>query len=187
CVPLQQLFDGPSGSVSVGRMSTGTEAGREVFMRRVKHLAADELESEVHAASMVTHPSLMKVLGLAAPSDTTNDRGASDLYVISEFMVGASLLQIAAAAKLPGCSLAGSVRLRIVHDALLAAFEARRILRQASRWLVRRTIFADTIWVTDFGAVLLSEVGVSQRLHRSERDTASGVALGSAADADVAA
>lgn len=159
CAPLQDLFEGPSGLVSIGRLISTSGSGREVFLRRVSPLTAEALARDVHAASLVAHPSVLKLLGLSQQSGSTN------LYMVSEFIVGASLLQIVAAARHCGRPLPGGVCLKLVHDALLAAFEARRILSENSQWRIRRTIFHDTVWVTDFGATLLSEVGISERLH----------------------
>ncbi|HEU5075322.1 MAG TPA: hypothetical protein VFU02_14125, partial [Polyangiaceae bacterium] len=167
CVPLEQLFDGPSGLASIGRLISTTGPGREVLLRRIGHLTLESLAADVRAASLVAHPSVLKLLGFSRQPHGAN------LYLVSEFMVGASLLQIVEAARRRGRPLPGSVNLKVVHDALAAAFEVRRLLREISDWRVGRTLFNDTIWVADFGETLLSEVGVSQRLQLP--DDAEGV------------
>lgn len=159
CVPLEELFDGPSGAASIGRLISTTGPGREVLLRRIGYETAEALAMDVRAARLVAHPSVLKLLGLSQQPHSTS------LYLVSEFIVGASLLQIVEASRLRGRPLPGSVNLKVVHDALVAAFEVRHLLRETSHWRVGRTLFHDTIWVADFGATLLSEVGVSQRLH----------------------
>lgn len=159
CASLQQLFEGPSGFASIGRLSSTNGPGREVFLRQISHVAAEALATDVRAASRVAHPRVLKLLGLSRQS------GGANLFLVSEFIVGASLLQIVEAVRQRARPLPGCVSLKLVHDALFAAVEARRMLREASHWRVRRTIFHDTLWVADFGTTLLSEVGVSQRLH----------------------
>jgi len=153
----------------------------------VEHLSSEELEQEVRAAGMVAHPSVLKVLGLAVSSPDASSRGPSDLYVVSEFIVGAALQQVVDTARHQRRALEAGVRLKIVHDVLVAAHEARRILHRSSQWDVRRTIFPDTVWIADFGAVLLTEVGVSQLLHGSPHSTASSSHVGVVEDADVSA
>lgn len=166
CVPLQELFDGPLGSASIGRLSAGAETGRDVFLRRIVHQSADELAFEVQAASLVKHPNVLKVLGLAV-----QEQRYGSLFLVSEFLVGASVMQVAEVARLRGRPLDASVCVRIVHDALVAAADARQILRETSQWFVRRTLFPDTIWVAEFGGTLLSEAGVSQLLEQSYDET----------------
>ncbi len=136
-----------------------------MFLRLAEAVSPTELEADVSQSGRLVHPSVLKVLGLAPLQDAGGSAAADQFYVVSEFMLGASVWQIVAAQRID--RLSSEVCLKIVHDALLAAFDARRALSQTSGGRVHRTLFLDTIWVAEFGAVLLHEVGVSELLHRS--------------------
>ncbi len=180
CEVLFDLFDGPSGTASIGRLLAGTDAGRQVFLRRTPNQSANELAQEVAAARLVAHPSIIKVLGLATLDGV--------IHVASEYIMGASLLQVSTATKAQQDVMEAKVGLKIIHDALRASASARQLLKQTSNWWVPRTIFSDTVWVAEYGETLLTEVGVSRLLHGPERR--SGPPADSSkqeADADVAA
>jgi hypothetical protein len=165
CETLLLLFKGPSGTARVGRLLGGAEAGRTVLLREVAGLPDDQLIAEIGAVSMLAHPSLLKVLGLA--------RSRKTQHIASEFIAGASLLQVEQARSRES-PLELSVCLKIVYDALVAASIAKRVFEDAGRVPARRMIFSDTVWIAEFGQTLLTEAGISHRLHGRE-----GAGLGS--------
>ena len=179
CESLCELFDGPSGTASIGRLLTGAETGRVVFLRRVAGCSAEELAAEVAGSGLVAHPSLVKVLGLA--------RVDRVLCIASEYIAGASLLQIANTARDLKAPMEAKVCLKIIHDALIASAAAKRRLQETCGWSVPRAIFSDTVWIAEYGETLLTEVGVSYRLHGPQRRSGPPVPSSPFKDADVAA
>ena len=156
CQVLGNLFEGPSGQVSVGRMMRGKELGRLVFLR---HVAArhDKLVPFVDTARCVAHPSLMKVLGVVEGEDMS--------YIASEYVCGVSLLELRNAATSSGRRIDTPVGVRIVRDALLAAARARMMFSETVGITLKRAIFPDTVWIAQFGETLLTEAGLGAALN----------------------
>lgn len=179
CESLCELFDGPSGTASIGRLLTGAETGRVVFLRRISGCSAEDLADEVAGSGLIAHPSLVKVLGLARVNRV--------LCIASEYIAGASLLQIANAARENKTPIEAKVCLKIVHDALIAAAAAKRRLHETCGWSVPRAIFSDTIWIAEYGETMLTEVGVSYRLHGPQRRSGPPAPSSPFKDGDVAA
>lgn len=156
CQILGELFEGPSGRVSVGRMLRGREIGRLVFLRHVR-TRHDKLMPFVDTARCVAHPSLMKVLGVVEGEDTN--------YIASEYVVGVSLFELMGVAGESEQRIDTAVSVRIMRDALMAAARARMMFGEKVGVTLRRAVFPDTIWIAQFGETLLTEAGLGAALN----------------------
>ncbi|HEY3256052.1 MAG TPA: hypothetical protein VGJ91_18965, partial [Polyangiaceae bacterium] len=155
CQVLFELFASPRGRVSLGRLSTGKEAGRIVVLREIPERALQQVTPAFELAKALTHPSLLKLLGVV--SDRTHS------YLASEYVPGISLFELVARvrARQQGMELGAAVRVMI--DALRAVVSARSLLSAAGAQPVR-LLNSDCVWLVDYGETLLSEVGVSAAL-----------------------
>ena len=153
-----ELFSSPLGKVSLGRLSTGNEAGRVVTLRELTPAALPRVARAVEAASGVTHPKLLKVLGLV--SDGTRS------YVASEYLPGVSLFELIAVTRARRRPMAVSAAVRLIIDALRLVKEAH-VLLSATANGPPRLLRAECIWVAEFGDTLLAEAGVSAHLLES--------------------
>lgn len=156
CQVLGELFEGPSGRVSVGRMLRGKEIGRLVFLRHVR-TRHDKLIPFVDTARCIAHPSLMKVLGVVEGDDTN--------YIASEYVVGVSLLELRTVAQETEQRIETPVAVRVVRDALMAAARARMMFSETVGVTLKRAIFPDTVWVAQFGETYLTEAGLGAALN----------------------
>lgn len=177
CEVLGELFTGPAGVASVGRMLRGTELGRLVFLRGVPDASLGHIKSFIDTARCVAHPSLLKVIGRVETPDT--------IYVASEYISGVSLLELVNFAISREQRIETAVAVRIIRDALQAADKAKQLFRENTGTDVRRCIFPDTVWIAEFGEIMLTEVGVASTLSEAEAEAGDDpIVLG---DADVIA
>src|SRR6185503_9199145 len=95
------------------------------------------------------------------------------LYVVSEYVVGASLWELEREAFAQGVPVPLPFALRAVSDALRAAIAARRAIED-SGGSAPRVLFAETIWIAEYGETLLTEAALgslhAEQLH-DERST----------------
>ena len=152
CQVLFELFGSPRGKVSLGRLSTGKEAGRVVMLREIPERALQQATPAFDLARDLTHPSVLKLLGVV--TDRTHR------YVASEYVPGISLFELVARARARQQGMEVSAAVRVMIDALRAIASARSLLVEAGAEPVR-LLNSDCIWLVDYGETLLSEVGVS--------------------------
>jgi hypothetical protein len=172
---LFELFGSPRGKVSLGRISTGNEAGRVVMLREIREGALPNVLTQASAlelAKSLTHPRLLKLLGVV--SDRTHN------YLASEYVPGLSLFELVARARARQQGLEVGAAVRIMIDALRAIVSARWLLAEAGAGPVR-LLNSDCIWLVDYGETLLAEVGVSAALLSGAQQRAPE------ADSDIAA
>lgn len=149
---LKDLFAGPLGTLHLGRAYWGAETGRIVVLRQLDVASAD-LAAAVERAVRVTHPRVVKVLGLVEAGGT--------FHIASEYVAGVSLWELQRCAMQLDAPVNPRVALRIVRDALLAVADALRVLEERRAEPVPRLLFADAAWIAEFGDTLLTEVGVA--------------------------
>lgn len=162
CEVLGELFSGPTGVASVGRMLRGTELGRLVFLRSVPEASVTSVKSYIDDARCVAHPSLLKVIGRVETPDT--------IYVASEYISGVSLMELVDNAISREQRIQTAVAIRIIRDALQAAWKAKQLFTESTGTTVRRSIFPDTVWIAEFGEIILTEVGVAPILADGQGD-----------------
>jgi hypothetical protein len=158
CEPLFELFSGSHGRVHAGHMLKGTDAGRIVTLRELS-IPPGELASAVDMARSLAHPRLSK-LGIV--------HGDAKVYVASEYTPGVSLLELRGALRQQHTQLKVAAAVRLVLDAVQAAAVAQRLLKQTANLGYTRTLFPDTIWVAEYGDVLLSEICLAPLLSASQ-------------------
>ncbi len=178
CEILFDLHAGRTGTVRLGRLLKGRDAGRVVMLRPLSARVAGRIQPIVDRVRHISHPKLLKVIGAV--------RVGSQDYLASEYISGVSFVElrpaVSRAAPLDVC-----VAVRVVHDALLAAHSGRRLLEGLYGYRVERSIFEETIWVADFGDVFLTELAVFEAICSETEGGGSGVRgmsyLGSGAQA----
>lgn len=170
CQVLFELFASPRGKVSLGRVSTGNEAGRIVVLREIREGALQQVTPAFELAKGLKHPRLLKLLGVV--SDRTHT------YVASEYVPGISLFELVARVRARQQGMEVGAAVRVMIDALRAVVSARSLLLAAGAQPVR-LLNIDCVWLVDYGETLLSEVGVSAALlggvSQRTPDTASDV------------
>lgn len=152
CQVLFELFGSPRGKVSLGRVSTGREAGRIVMLRQIPPGALQQVTPAFELAKGLTHPRLLKLLGVV--SDRTHD------YLASEYVPGVSLFELVARARARQQGMDQAAAVRVIIDTLRAVVSARSLLTESGAEPVR-LLNSDCVWLVDYGEALLSEVGVS--------------------------
>jgi len=155
CQVLFELFGSPRGKVSLGRLSSGNEAGRIVMLRQIPETALRQATPAFELAKGLTHPRVLKLLGVVS------DR--SHCYVASEYVPGVSLFELVARTRARQQGMAAGAAVRVMIDALRAIESARSLLAAAGAEPVR-LLNSDCVWLVDYGETLLSEVGVSSAL-----------------------
>ncbi|HEY3498432.1 MAG TPA: hypothetical protein VGK73_27250 [Polyangiaceae bacterium] len=159
CEVLFELFSAPRGKVLLGRVTTGRESGRVVRLRLLGDTLPLPLTDIVATASTLTHPKVVKLLGIVF------DGG--QYYLASEHLPGVSLFELIARARSrqQGFELAAAVHvtltaLRLVEQAagLLGAAGLER----------KRLLYTDSIWIAEFGETLLAEPGLGAHLGRGD-------------------
>ncbi len=143
-------------------MLRGTELGRLVFLRAVPEASVTIVKSYVDDARCVAHPSLLKVIGRVETPDT--------IYVASEYISGVSLMELVDNAISREQRIQTAVAIRIIRDALQAAWKAKQLFAENTGTQVRRSIFPDTVWIAEFGEIILTEVGVASILGDAQGD-----------------
>jgi len=155
CQAMFELFASPRGKVSLGRLSTGNEAGRIVVLREISEGALAQVTPAFEFAKGLAHPRLLKLLGVV--SDRTRS------YIASEYVPGLSLFELVARARARQQGMEVSAAVRVMIDALRAVVNARSLLLGAGAPPVR-LLNSDCVWLVDYGETLLSEAGVSAAL-----------------------
>jgi hypothetical protein len=178
CELLFELFSGARGKLFVGRLLRGQDSGRIVTLREVSQIGAD-LPGAVDAARSLAHPRLAKVLGLAQVDGTK--------FVASEYMPGAALCELSAASRQQGRPIQPAVAVQILSEGLKSLALAQQLLRTHTGVGYTRSLHADTVWVAEYGDVLVTEVGLATFLGQagptfSEQEAASRDVVGGAVE-----
>jgi hypothetical protein len=170
CEALFKLFDGPTGWLRLGRLLKGHEAGRLVLLRDAS-AAHDEvaLSQAVDSARCIAHPNITKLLGIVWLD------GAPQLA--SEYVDGVSLHELTRTFAGQPTPIEPRVAARIICDALSAVASAKELLRGAGAVSAGRCLFADTIWIAEFGETLLMEAGVATLLNPESAPFSGGPAI----------
>ncbi len=153
----RELTVGSVGTLWLGRLTTGSEAGRTVFLRRMSldlfsAKDVDSLRLVAQAYSKVRHPSLLKLLGVI-----TQDR---DLISVSEHLDGVRLSDLMRHACDNDAPLPATVAVRIVLDAARATIKAHRLASELGLYPVERLFVPEGVFVASFGGTLLTEIGM---------------------------
>jgi hypothetical protein len=165
---LFELLRGPHGAVHLGRMLRGIDSGRLVTLREVGVLDAAALAA-IDVARSLAHPRLLKPLGVVSANEAR--------YLASEYVPGASLLELGQAVRQSRFPLRPGVAVRIVIEALRAADVGQRLLNDTAGLSYSRCLFSDTVWIAEFGDVLLTDVNVAPLLAKNpDKDSAKAAA-----------
>ncbi len=156
---LFEMFNGALGSMHLGRLLKGHDAGRLVALRKLRGRASAELAAAADLARSVAHPNLIKLLGLVQESNST--------YVASEYLSGVTLFELGRAASNRQMPVQPNVAVRIVLDALTAARAAQELLQVTLHAQPVRCIFPECIWIAEFGETFLAELLVAPLLGRA--------------------
>jgi serine/threonine protein kinase len=155
---MLELNAGALGQLRLGRGLFGADVGRLVLLRSFPEASEAELGVAIRGSESIAGPRLIKVLGGA--------RVAGVPAVASEYVEGVSLVELMAAAADHGFPLSPAVALRILQDALAAVRDARRLFESTNAGPIPRLLFAETVWIAEFGEALLTESGVIGSLLR---------------------
>jgi len=157
CEALFELFRGGAGSVHLGRMLDGNNPTKLVALRRLANLPTRELESAMARAAHVAHPRLTKLLGTFQHEDAW--------YIASEYASGVTLFELGQAAVRQRTPVSAPVAVRIVLDALTVTAEAEQMLGDSAGGA--RTLYPESVWISDSGRLFMSEILVAPVLART--------------------
>ena len=156
---LFEMFHGVHGSVHLGRLLKGHDAGRLVTLRKLLGEPSTDLAVAADLGRSIAHPRLAKVLGIIEEPDAS--------YLVSEYIPGVTLFELGRSASNRQLPIAPHVAVRILLDALTAADAAQLLIAETVGTLAVRCIFPESIWVADFGETFLSEVMAAPLLTRT--------------------
>ncbi len=160
---LKELSRGSFGVLWLARVVTGSEVGRLVVARRlslaqVPGAHADRVLAAARNYSVLSHPSLAKILG--------GQKTDADLVLLEEHVIGVPLNKLQELALARQTSVPIGVSVKLILDVLRAAVALRQGCSNQNLLNPGRTIFPDSVMVANFGEALLTGVGVTQELGR---------------------
>ncbi len=164
CETLFELFSTAHGSASVGRMLKGVDTGRFVLLREARVDLSVQALAAIDVSRSLAHPRFAKLLGAIRTADCH--------YVASEYIPGVSLFELTLAVRKRSTTINPAVAVHLICDALKCAASAQKSLSSTAGVDYVRCIFPDTIWIAEFGDVLLTEVGVAPHLVRALEESA---------------
>ena len=179
CDVLFEMFSGELGSVHLGRLLKGHDAGRLVTLRKLSEAPSSDLASSANLARIIAHPRLVKVLGLVRQNDAT--------YLASEYIPGATLFELGRAVTARQAPVATAVAVRIMLDALRATQAAQSLLAEAIGLRSLRCLYPESTWIADFGETFVSEVLVAPVLAQARTESVVTAGPAPAIRADVCA
>jgi hypothetical protein len=138
----------------MGRIESGVDAGRLVVLRDAPVHEEARFTNLFERVKPMAHPAVAKVLEVI--------QGPSTLCLVSEYVEGVTLFELLRTAERQGICIPVAVATRVVHEALLAADQIDALLGDV---LKPRYLFSDTIWMAEYGAILISEPGLADALH----------------------
>jgi eukaryotic-like serine/threonine-protein kinase len=159
----QHLSTASVGSIWIGRLLNGNDAGRMVLVRRIsKHWMSNKdaewVLSAAAAYSKVRHPSLVKLLGILEQDD--------DLVSISEHLEGVRLVDLQRSVFDEGVPIPATVAVRVVLDAAKATWKAHHLAAEVGIFPTERLFMPEGVLLASFGGTLLTETGVLSALGR---------------------
>lgn len=145
------------GTLWLGRLLKGHDAGRTVLLRRVERSALSDKEVETlrkgtAAFGKVRHPTFVKLLGVVEQD--------ADLVTVSEHLVGVPLLDLLRQLFDEGNPLPATIAVRIVLDAAKATLKAHRLSTESGLFPSKRLFLPEGVFIATFGGTLLTEVGI---------------------------
>ena len=160
----RQLSPGIIGSLWLGRLANGNEAGRLVTIRRIPLalLDAEDVERVHLSAGAFAHlrsPSIVKLLGVAELD--------GELISVSEYLAGIRLIDLQRCLIESEATIPVSVALRLILDLVQASILARRLIMNLGVPAPRRIALSDSALIALFGEVLLTDVGLVPSLLRN--------------------
>lgn len=155
CELLFELYRGATGPVQLGRLLRGKNAGRLVLLRPVDAERALRARTLVDRVRHISHPKLLKVMGCFRI-------GGQD-YLASEYIAGASFVELREKLEIKSVDECAAV-VHIMRDVLLATHSGRRLFEGIYGRRVERCVFADTIWLAEFGEVFITELAVFEAM-----------------------
>lgn len=152
CQVLFDLFPSSRGRVALGRVKFGKQAPRIAILRELAEMARAPVARTLEAASAQGHPRLLKTWGVVHEGERA--------FVASEYVPAFCLAELLSVgrARQRGVSQAAAVRIAIQSLQLI------EIARAALPGVPCRYLYADCLWVADFGEVLLAEPGLASAL-----------------------
>ena len=163
CETLFELFSSAHGCASVGRMLKGVDIGRFVLLREARVDLSPQALAAIDVSRSLAHPRFAKLLGAIRTEDCH--------YVASEYIPGMSLFELTLAIRKSNTSISTAVAVQLICDTLKCAVSAQKSLRSTASVDYVRCIFPDTVWIAEFGDVLLTEVGVAPHLVRAVEES----------------
>jgi len=157
CEALLELFRGGAGSVYLGRLEDGEGSTEFVALRRLANSPTRELEASASLAQRVTHPKVATLFGIC--------RDADAWYLASEYVTGITLFELGQGAVHQKKPVTAGVAVRIVLDALVLSAETERLVAVARG--DARSLYPESIWISDPGDVFVSELAVASVLART--------------------
>jgi hypothetical protein len=159
----KQLSIGAVGSIWLGRLASGAEAGRLVIARRIPLALldasdVDRIRHSVGAYVRLKSPSLVKLLDVAIV-----DR---DLVCVSEYLAGVRLHDLQRCLVETEASIPTGVAVRLVLEVAKAGVIAHRLMSRLGILASHRVVFGDSVLVALFGETLLTDVGILAGLLR---------------------
>lgn len=153
---LFDLFEGELGQVRLGRLLSGSNAGRVVTLRLLPGPPSTELAEAVELARGIADPKLLKALGVLQLGDSW--------YVASEYIAGVSLFELEQALRSRSGTLSIAVAVRLAVDMLQATLAAAQSLSSVDQRRGLRYLHPESVWIADFGEAFLSDVLISATL-----------------------
>lgn len=157
CDTLFELFRGGSGPLQLGRLDDGQSAPRLVTLRRLANLPTRELEGAARRAQSVSHPLLARMFGTYQHEDAW--------YIASEYIPGFTLFELGQTAVRQRSPVSPAVAVRIVLDALRVTAEAAQLIEEST--ISARSLYPESLWISDSGTLYLSELLVAPVLART--------------------
>ena len=159
----KQLSTASIGTIWLGRLLNGNDAGRVVMLRRITRqwLSLKDAEWVMYGAeayAKVRHPSIVKLLGVLEQGD--------DLLSVSEHLEGVRLLDLQRTVFDEGVPIPATVSVRLVLDAARATWQAHRLASGVGIFPAERLFLPEGVYITNYGATLLTEIGVLAALAR---------------------
>ena len=159
----KQLGTTSIGSIWLGRLLNGNDAGRVVVLRRIAKQWLSNKDAEwvmygADAYAKVRHSSLLKLLGVLHQD--------ADLVTISEHLESVRLVDLQRAVFDEGVPIPATVAVRIVLDAARATWKAHRLAAEVGIFPTERLFLPEGVHIASYGATLIGEVGVLSTLAR---------------------
>ncbi len=152
CDLLEPLFEGSTGTCYLGVIASGPHVGRPALLRPLPEPELAKVHAILPVLQALSRPSSTKILCLA----TAAEKG----FIASEYIEGASLLELEMAAGARGEVLPTPVLTRAIREGLLAAHSTQAMLADTGGITVICTLSAESIWIAAYGDVYLTELGV---------------------------